>query len=126
MKRKGWLIPIIVFFVSFVSLIFYQKRQDINTFADTTNMTPILWSESVADITKVVYKHSGQQLVASREGDNWFITEPIKAEGDALYIYNVISAFKEPLFEEMIEVSLTHQTSYGIDELSSSITLYDN
>nr|WP_302598023.1 DUF4340 domain-containing protein [uncultured Cellulosilyticum sp.] len=126
MKRKGWLIPIIVFVVSFVSLIFYQKRQDINTFADTTNMTPILWSESVADITKVVYKHSGQQLVASREGDNWFITEPIKAEGDALYIYNVISAFKEPLFEEMIEVSPTNPTSYGIDELSSSITLYDN
>lgn len=125
MKRKGWLIPILVFVVSFVSLIFYQKRQDINTFADTTNMTPILWSESAADITKVIYKHSGQQIVASREDDNWFISEPIKAQGDALYIYNVISAFKSPLFEEMVEVSPANPESYGIDELSSSITLYD-
>lgn len=126
MKRKGWLIPILVFVVSFVSLIFYQKRQDSNTFADTTNMTPILWSESVADITKVVYKHSSEQIIASREGDHWFISEPINAQGDALYIYNVISAFKEPLFEEVIEVSPTNPEIYGIDELSSSITLYDN
>ncbi len=126
MKRKGWFIPIIVFVVSFVSLIFYQKRQDINTLADTTNMPPILWSKSVADITKVVYKHSGEQIVINRDKDNWFLTEPIQVEGDALYIYNVISAFKEPLFEEVVEASPTNLESYGIDELSTSITLYDN
>ena len=126
MKRKGWLIPIVVFVVSFICLIFYQQRQDSTTFADTTNMTPILWSKSAADITKVDYKHSGEQLVASREGDKWFISEPIQAQGDALYIYNVISAFKEPLFEDVIETSPANLEIYGINKLSSSITLYDN
>ena len=125
MKRKGWLIPILVFIVSFISLIFYQKRQDITSLAATTNMTPILWSKSASDITKVIYKHSGQELVATREGDNWLISKPIQTQGDALYIYNVISAFKQPQFEELIEVSPTNLESYGIDELSSSITLYD-
>lgn len=126
MKRKGWLIPILVFVVSFICLIFYQQRQDSTTFADTTNMTPILWSKSAADITKVVYKHAGEQLIASREGDKWFILEPLQTQGDALYIYNVISAFKEPLFEEVIETSPTNLELYGINNLSSSITLYDN
>ena len=125
MKRKGWLIPILVFVVSFVSLIFYQKRQDINSFADTTNMPPILWSKSVADVTKIIYEHSGDKIVASRNGDDWFISEPVEAQGDALYIYNVISSFKEPLFEEIVEASPSDLTIYGIDELSSSITLYD-
>ncbi|WP_054742088.1 DUF4340 domain-containing protein [Cellulosilyticum ruminicola] len=126
MKRKGWLIPILVFVVSFVCLIFYQQRQDSTAFADTTNMTPILWSKSAADITKVVYKHSGQQLTADRKNDKWFISEPIQAQGDALYIYNVISAFKEPLFEEVIETSPTNLELYGINKRSSSITMYDN
>ena len=43
----------------------------------------------------------------------------------ALYIYNVISTFKEPVFEEIIESSPTNLANYGIDESSSSITLCD-
>lgn len=125
MKRKGWLIPILVFFISIGFLFFYQKIQNTDSFADTTTMPPILWSESSSDITKVIFKQASHKIEVSRSGDEWFLSTPLTDKADALYVYNVISAFTEPMFEQVIEISPTNLTNYGIDELSTTITLYD-
>lgn len=125
MKHKGWLVPIIVFIISLIGLIFYQQRQDITSFADTTNLPPILWSKAPADITKVTISLSGHEVTVSRIDNDWFIDEPFATKGDSLYIYNIISAFVEPKFESVIDSEPTNLSQYGIDESSSTITLYD-
>lgn len=125
MKRKGWLIPIIVFFISIGCLVFYQQRQDINSLADTTTMTPILWSKASSDIVKIKYSQANNTIEAIREGSNWCITSPIKEKGDSAYIYNVIAPFTEPIFDSVVEISPSKLSAYGIDKNSPTITLYD-
>ena len=125
MKRKGWLIPILVFSIFILFLFSYQQRQDVVSFADTTTLTPILWRKNSADITRVVYSSQGKTIDAYRENENWIISDSKQRSADALYIYNVITPFMEPLFEQMVEKDPTDLTLYGIDERSASLTLYD-
>ena len=125
MKRKGWLIPIVVFLVSIIFLFSYQQNQDVVSFADTTDLPPIIWSEKSTDIVKVSFEATGKAIEAVRQEDTWSLSTSNNRKADALYIYNAITPFLEPLFEQVIEASPNDLTKYGIDEVSSSITLYD-
>ena len=125
MKRRGWLVPIVVFFISIIFLFSYQQKQEVVSFADTTNLPPIIWSEKSTDIVKVTYEAGGKVIEAVREADNWSLSTSNNRKADALYIYNVITPFLEPLFEQVVEVSPSNLANYGIDDMASSITLYD-
>ena len=125
MKRKGWLVPIVVFLISIIFLFSYQQKQEVVSFADTTNLPPIIWSEKSTDIVKVTYEAAGKVTEAVREEDTWSLSTSNNRKADALYIYNVITPFLEPLFEQVVEVSPSDLTNYGIDDMASSITLYD-
>jgi len=123
MKRKGWFIPILVFFISISGLIFYQKQQDSPSFASTTNLPPILWSEAEANINKIEFSESGHKVQAVRASENWELSSPISSKADNFFIYNIILAFKEPVFTETIETDPAKLSDYGIDNLSPHLKL---
>lgn len=125
MKRKGWLIPIIVFVISFISLIFYQKSQSITTLADTTTIPPILWSKVPSEITAITFSQGDTTIKATYNDAIWMLEQPLTDKADSLYIYNIISLFKEPIFEAVIDTAPTALSTYGIQDTSPSITLYD-
>ena len=125
MKQKGWFIPIIVFFISIIFLFFYQQKQDVVSFADTTDLPPITWSKNSTDIMKVTYEAAGKVMETVRNENDWILSTSNNRKADPLYIYNVITPFIEPLFEQIIAISPSNLESYGIDGMASSITLYD-
>ena len=126
MNRRGWFIPIIVFVVSLVFLFSYQNRQDVVSFADTTSLPPLLWSEASANITDMTYTGAGKTIKVHREGDDWFLPDSNSRKADSLYIHQNMSPFLEPLFENTVEVSPSTLTKYGIMEPYTSITLVTN
>lgn len=125
MKQKGWLIPITVFLISIIVLFFYQQKQEVVSFADTTDLPPITWSKKSTDIVKVTYEAAGKVIETVREENDWSLSTSNNRKADALYIYNVITPFIEPLFEQVVAVSPSNLIDYGIDNMASSITLYD-
>ena len=126
MNRKGWLIPILVFIFSFSILFFYQKSQEAVSLANPTELAPTIWSKSSSDISKIVYSIGPKKIEASRENDNWFLSNFNNKQADSLYIYTVMNEVLQPTFEEVITVSPEDLTSYGIDENSPTLSLYDN
>ena len=126
MNRKGWFIPILIFFISITGLIFYQKSQDLHTFAETTNLPPILWSESSPNINRIVFSENGHQIEAARTMDEWMLKSPISSKADNFFIYNVIQTFKEPTFAQTVDTEPANLEDYGIDSFSPHLKLYTN
>lgn len=125
MKRKGWLVPILVFVLSFSILFFYQKSQDTVSLATTTELAPILWSKAATDISKVTYSNGSKQIEATRQNDKWVLSNLNNKYADDLYIYSILENFIQPVFEKVIEINPTALTKYGIDEDCPTLTLYD-
>ena len=125
MKRKGWFIPILVFVLSFSILFLYQKFQNPVSLATTTEMTPILWSKTATDIHKMIYSNGGKQIEVIRKNDKWVLSNLNNSYADDLYIYSILENFTEPVFEKVVEMNPTNLPSYGIDENSQTLTLYD-
>ena len=125
MKRKGWVIPILVFIFSFSGLFFYQKSQGSVSLASTTELAPILWSKSSSAINKITYSLGNKSISVTHKDSSWFLTDSNK-QADDLYIYGILSHFSEPVFKKVIEISPKELTPYGIDESSPALTLYDN
>ena len=125
MKRKGWVVPILVFIISFSSLFFYQKSQGSVSLASTTELPPILWSKSSSTINKITYSLGNKSISVTHKDSSWYLTDSNK-QADDLYIYNILSHFTEPVFNKVIEISPKELTNYGIDDLSPVLTLYDN
>ena len=125
MKRKSLIIPIFVFIISFTVLSFYQKSQNNVTLASTTDLPPVLWSKTNADISKVVYRISDKKIVAERKESDWFLSNINNKKADSLYIYTTITSFLEPHFKEVIELNPKDLTLYGIDATSPVLTLSD-
>lgn len=125
MKRKGWLVPILVFLLSFSILFFYQKSQDTVSLATTTELPPILWSKVSTDISKVTYSNGGKQIEATRQNDKWVLSNLNNKYADDLYIYSILENFTQPVFEKVLEINPTDLTKYGIDENCPTLTLYD-
>ncbi|MDF2878125.1 MAG: hypothetical protein K0S30_1221 [Clostridia bacterium] len=124
MKRKGWFIPILVFFISISGLIFYQKRQDAHSFAAATSLPPILWSETSSNINKIIFSEGGQEIEVIRSSQDWELSKPIIEKADNLFIHNIISSFKEPALVEVIDIEPTQLQNYGIDAFSPTVKLY--
>ena len=124
MKRKGWFIPILVFFISISGLIFYQKRQDAHSFAAATSLPPILWSETSANINKIIFSEAGQEIEVIRSSADWELSKPITGKADNLFIHNIILSFKEPALVKVIDTEPTQLTDYGIDTFSPNLKLY--
>ena len=125
MKRKGWVIPILVFIFSFSGLFFYQKSQGSVSLASTTELPPILWSKSSSTINKITYSLGNKSISVTQKDSSWFLTDSNKPADD-LYVYSILSHFSEPVFKEVIEISPKELTRYGIDDTSPVLTLYDN
>ncbi|MBU3803233.1 MAG: DUF4340 domain-containing protein [Candidatus Cellulosilyticum pullistercoris] len=126
MKRKGWLIPILVFVLSFSILFFYQKSQSNVSLATTTELPPILWSKTPTAINKVTYSIGGKQIEVTRQNDKWVLSNLNNKHADDLYIYSILENFTQPIFEEVIEINPASLTQYGIDETCPKLTLYDH
>lgn len=127
MKRKGWLIPILVFILSFSILFFYQNKERTTvSLATTTELPPILWSLVPTDINKVTYTYADTQIETVRQDNIWVLSNLDNKHADDLYIYSIIGNFVQPVFEEVIELSPGDLTKYGITEASPSLSLYDN
>ncbi|WP_070000028.1 DUF4340 domain-containing protein [Cellulosilyticum sp. I15G10I2] len=124
MKRKGWLVPILFFFISLTGLIFYQKRQDSRSFAAPTSLPPILWSESSVNINKIQFSESGHQIEVLRIADDWELSQPLAARADHSLIYSILLNFKQPSLTEVIDIDPVNLKNYGIDDFSGRITLY--
>jgi len=125
MKRKGWVIPILVFIISFSGLFFYQKTQNTVSLANTTELPPILWSESPSNINKITYSLGDHTITAIRDGQSFILSSFNNAQADDLYVYSILDDFSEPIFDDVIEVSPSDLSLYGIDESCATLTLYD-
>lgn len=125
MKRKGWFIPILVFFLSLSVLFFYQRFQSSVSLADTTAFPPILWSKTPTDINKVIYADGTKKIESILQEDKWVLSNLNNKYADDLYIYSILENFSQPIFEEVIEIAPIDLTKYGIDQDSPKITLYD-
>ena len=125
MKRKGWVIPILVFIISFSGLFFYQKNQNTVSLASTTELPPILWSKSPSNINKVSYSYGNKTILATRQGQSFILPDFNNKQADDIYIYNILDRFAEPIFNQVIEISPSDLTLYGIDESCATLTLTD-
>lgn len=125
MKRKGWVVPILVFILSLSILFFYQKNQNTVSLANTTDIPPILWSESPSNIDKITYSYGNKTINAVYENSNWVLCDFNNQKADDLYIYNILNNFSEPIFNEVIEISPKDLSSYGIDDSCPTLSLYD-
>ena len=126
MKRKGWVIPILVFIISFSGLFFYQKTQNTVSLATTTELPPILWSKSPSNINKILYSYGNKNIEAVRKNNSWFLSNFNNKQADDLYIYTILEHFSAPVFDKVIEISPKDLTIYGIDESCPTVTLYDS
>lgn len=124
MKRKGWFIPILFFILSITGLVFYQKRQDSESFATPTTLPPILWSESSRAIHKITFEEGQNNIEVVRESDFWRLHQPLNTPADNLLIYKILLSFREPSLTEVIEVNPLHLNDYGIHDFSPRITIY--
>lgn len=126
MKRKGWVIPILVFIISFSGLFFYQRTQNTVSLASTTELPPVLWSKSPSSINKITYSLGSKQITATLENQSWILSDFNNKKADDLYIYDILGRFTEPIFNQVIQVSPSDLSTYGIDESSPTLSLYDN
>lgn len=125
MKRKGWVIPILVFIFSLSALFFYQRNQTPISLASTTDIPPILWSKSPSDINKITYSYGSKTITTTYKDSSWILPDFYNQKADDLYIYNILNNFSEPIFNEVIEVSPNDLSQYGIDESCPTLSLYD-
>lgn len=125
MRRRSLIIPILVFIIAFTTLSFYQKCQNTETLASTTDLPPVLWSKTTAEISKVVYRINDKQIVAKRIENDWFLSNSNNKKADTLYIYTTISSFLEPHFKEVIAPASNDLSAYGINDTAPVLTLYD-
>lgn len=126
MRRRSLIIPILVFIIAFTTLSFYQKSNTTETLASTTDLPPVLWSKTTAEITKVSYRINDKEIIAKREENDWFLSNINNKKADSLYIYTTITSFLEPHFKEIIARDVIDLTPYGIDNAAPVLTLYDN
>lgn len=126
MKRKSLFIPILVFVLSFSALSIYQKSHSTVVLASTTSSPSILWSKKASDIPKLIYATKDTQIVVKREDNNWFLINNGSQKADDLYIYNTINTFLEPQYEEIVSKHPNDLSTYGINDSSPTLTLYDN
>lgn len=125
MNRKGWIIPILVFIISFSALFFYQKNQNSISLATAAELPPILWSKSPSNINKITYSYGNKTITATRDGQSWILPDYNNIQADDLYIYNILDSFTAPIFDQVIEISPKDLTIYGIDDSCPTLTLYD-
>ena len=124
MKRKGWIVPILVFIFSLSILFFYQKNQNTVSLASTTDIPPILWSESPSNINKITYSYGSKTITATYVDSNWILADYHNQKADDLYIYNILNNFSEPIFDKIVEVSPENLSLYGIDGSCPTLSLY--
>lgn len=125
MKRKGWFIPIAVFFVCTWFLIMYEQSTNEPYLAHTSNLAQLPWDKDISEIQQVHFSAHSSSFVAERIDNEWFITNPIQSIADSTYVYNVISQFVSPGLIHTIETEVTDPSSYGIYDYSPTMTLVD-
>lgn len=125
MKRKGWFIPIAVFFVCTWFLIMYEQSTNEPYLARTSNLAQLPWDKDISDIQKVHFSAHSSSFTAERVGNDWSITSPIQSVADSTYIYNVISQFVSPGLIHTIESEVSDPSKYGIYDYSPTISLID-
>ncbi|MEG0847017.1 MAG: DUF4340 domain-containing protein [Niameybacter sp.] len=125
MKRKGWFIPIAVFFMCTWFLIMYEQSTNEPYLAHTSNLAQLPWDKDISEIQRVYFSAHSSSFTAERVGNDWSIVSPIESDADSTYIYNVISQFTIPGLIHTIETGVTNPSSYGIFEYSPCITLID-
>lgn len=125
MKRKGWFIPIAVFFVCTWFLILYEQSTNEPYLAHTSNLAQLPWDKDISEIQQVHFAAHSSSFTAERINNEWFITAPIQSVADSTYVYNVISQFISPGLIHTIETEVTDPSSYGIYDYSPKITLVD-
>lgn len=125
MKRKGWFIPILVFFVCTWFLIMYEQSTNEPYLAQTSNLAQLPWDKEISDIQEIHFTNHSSSFTAKRIDDEWSITNPIQSVADSTYIYDVISKFVSPGLIHTIETGVDDPSAYGIYDYSPTISLID-
>lgn len=125
MKRKGWFIPILVFFVCTWFLIMYEQSTNEPYLAQTSNLAQLPWDKEISDIQEIHFSSHSSSFTAKRVNDEWSITSPIQSIADPTYIYDVISKFVSPGLIHTIETDVNDPSTYGIYDYSPTISLID-
>lgn len=125
MKRKGWFIPILVFFVCTWFLIMYEQSTNEPYLAQTSNLAQLPWDKEISDIQEIHFTSHSSSFTAKRVDDEWSITSPIQSIADSTYIYDVISKFVSPGLIHTIEIDVDDPSAYGIYDYSPTISLID-
>ena len=125
MKRKGWFIPILVFFVCTWFLIMYEQSTNEPYLAQTSNLAQLPWDKNISEIQEIHFSSHSSSFTAKRVDDKWSITSPIQSIADSTYIYDVISKFVSPGLIHTIETEVDDPSPYGIYDYSPTISLID-
>lgn len=125
MKRKGWFIPILVFFICTWILIIYEQSTNEPYLAQTSSLAQLPWDKEISDIETIHFTSHASSFTAKRIDSNWFITSPIQSVADSTYIYDVISKFVSPGLIHTIETQVEDPSSYGIYDYSPTLSLVD-
>lgn len=127
LKRKGWFIPVLVFFTCIISLVFYQNNRNHQVLATTSESSPILWQENITDINKLMFSQGNIKITAIRLEDAWHVLDNKNVyEADSVYIYNILSGFVSPKLNSLVEPNPKDTSLYGITNYSRKISLYDS
>lgn len=125
MKRKGWFVPIIVFFICMGFLFAYQQNQFSSSHATPSDMPPILWSTTPDAIKKIIVKENGKTIEAVKKDLDWKLVSDTYTNANDFYILTILSNFKEPKLLSVVTSDNSNLAEYGIDQFSKTIILYD-
>lgn len=127
MRRKGWLIPVLVFFICIVVLIFYQNNKTSELLATPSDNTPILWQENITDINGLTFIQGDTTITATKVKGIWHVFDNKgRYEADSTYIYNILSGFISPKLHTLEDPDPKVLSLYGISNYSKKIILYNN
>lgn len=124
-KRKGWFVPIIVFFICMGFLFMYQQNQFAASHATPSDMPPILWSTTPDAINKITVKENGKKIEAIKKDFDWKLVSDTYTNANDFYILTILSNFKEPNLLSVVTSDNTALKEYGIDQFSKTIILCD-
>lgn len=126
LKRKGWFIPVLVFFTCIIALVFYQNNRNHQVLATTSESSPVLWQEDITDINKLMFSQGNIKITAIRLEDSWHVLDNRNVyEADSVYIYNILSGLVSPKLNSLVDPDPTDMSLYGINDYSRKVTLYD-
>jgi hypothetical protein len=111
MKFKSTLILLGIFILLFAAVYFFEFRDQGENGAEDR-----LISIDSDDIEKIIFKNVGQTIQFQKEGEEWLITDPIKAKGDKYEVDRLAEDFSDLRIERVVEEEPSDLEKFGIPQ----------